>query len=554
MTSERQIVVVIQTRLASTRLPAKALLPLCGIPSVLLCARRAANGGLNVVVATSQGDDDNGIATILATQGIACFRGPQDDVLKRFVLATAGLSDKDIVVRLTADNLFPDGEFIKSLLNQFIDSHVDYLGTFSPIDGLPYGLSGEVFTAAVLRKADQAANSVADREHVTPWIRRHCSVALFAMTDVLPEWSRLRCTLDSFDDYRRLMKVFEGVSDPCRISWRELASRLDAVSPNVGKRCPFKVLADGSVHSELTLGTAQLGMDYGIANKTGMLSDLQSRELLQHAIESGVTTLDTARAYGESEARLGRLLSQGYRERINIVTKLDVLSELPNDASPALVKKLVDESVFHSCHSLSQKNIDTLLLHRWEHRDSWGGAVWERLIEHKKAGLVRRLGVSVYQPLEAIAALKDFQISHIQAPINLLDWRWREPEFLAAVHERPDVIWHARSVLLQGLLLLPPENWPRIPEVDPKETSITLDNLASNLGREDRIDLCIAYVRSLPWITSLVIGMDDAIQLRDNLQRFHLPSLTLEQRLEVEVALPHFPATLLNPALWKDFI
>ena len=107
---------------------------------------------------------------------------------------------------------------------------------------------------------------------------------------------------------------------------------------------------------------------------------------------------------------------------------------------------------------------------------------------------------------------------------------------------------------MQGLLLLPPENWPRIPEVDPNGTSNTLDNLVRRLDREDRVDLCIAYARSLPWVTSLVIGMDDTNQLRDNLQRFRLPKLTMEQRLEVEAALPHFPVTLLNPALWKDFI
>ena len=554
MISDRKTLVVIQSRLASARLPAKALLLLGGIPSVLLCARRAGNSGLNVVVATSDEEADNAIAALLAAEGVVCVRGPHEDVLKRFVLAIASLGDEDIVVRLTADNVFPDGEFIESLLYQFIDSNVDYLGTSSPLDGLPYGLSGEVFTAAVLRKANRTANSISDREHVTPWMRRHCSVALFALPEVQSTWSRLRCTLDSFDDYRSLMKVFEGVTDPYRISWRELASRLDAVAPNMGERCPFKVLADGGIHSELTLGTAQLGMAYGIANKIGMPSDQQSRELVQQAIESGVTTFDTARVYGGSETRLGRLLTPGYRDRVNIVTKLDVLSDLSDDASPALVKKLVDESVFHSCHSLRQNNIDTLLLHRWEHHDAWGGAAWERLIEHKNAGLIRRLGVSVYQPREAIAALKDSQISHIQAPINLLDWRWREREFLAAVHERPDVIWHARSVLLQGLLLLPPENWPRIPEVDPDWTSITLDNLVRKLNRKDRIDLCIAYARSLPWVTSLVIGMDDTSQLRDNLQRFRLPKLTTEQRLEVEAALPHFPVTLLNPALWKDFI
>lgn len=554
METNRQVIVVIQSRMASTRLPAKALLPLGGVPSVALCALRASNTGLDTVVATSDEAVDDGIANALQKEGIKCFRGPQDDVLKRFVLATAHLNEADIVVRLTADNVFPDGQFVENLLAAFEESRADYLGTSSPLDGLPYGLSGEVFTAGILRKMDRGANSAHDREHVTAWIRRIGNVALFTPPDVQPTWSRLRCTLDSFGDYKRLMQVFDGVSNPGSISWSELVIRLDSVSPPLGERCPFTVLSDGSLCSELVLGTAQLGMAYGIANKTGMPTSTQSAELLQEAIESGITTLDTARAYGESEIRIGGLLSSEYLDRINVVTKLDALADLPDDASPACVKKMVDESVFHSCHDLRRDCIDTLLLHRWEHHDKWDGLVWKRLLELRSSGIIRRLGVSVSHPSEAMKALKDAQITHIQSPVSLLDWRWRDPHFLAARKERSDVIWHARSVLLQGLLILDPEHWPHTLDTDPKELGTILDNLVLKLGREDRVDLCIAYVRSLSWVTSLVIGMDNVNQLRDNLRRFHLPRLTEAQRMEVEHALPHMPETLLNPALWKGTI
>lgn len=506
------------------------------------------------MVATSDEEIDNILEALLAREGIDCFRGAHDDVLKRFVLATSNLDDRDIVVRLTADNVFPDGEFIESLLRQFITGKADYLGASSPLDGLPYGLSGEVFTAAALRNADRETSSSFDREHVTPWIIRHSNISLLPEFKVQPSWARLRCTLDSFEDYKKLSKVFDGVADSVSIPWQVLVARLEAIAPEVGGRCPFKLLADGSIHSELTLGTVQLGVPYGVANKTGMPSDLQAKELLQSAIDSGVTTFDTARGYGESESRLGHLLSLGYRDRISIVTKLNVMSELPADASAELVGKLVDESVFHSCHDLRRNSIDTMLLHRWEHHDNWGGAVWRRLVEHKKSGLIGHLGVSVSAPHEAIEALKDPNVSHIQAPINLLDWRWKEPNFLAAVNKRSDVIWHARSVLLQGLLLLPPESWPRIPEVNSKEINMLLDGLVHEMRRVDRIDLCIAYVRSMPWVTSLVVGMDNASQLNDNLEKFHLPKLTLDQLAKIDCTLPCLPVTLLNPALWKEFL
>jgi spore coat polysaccharide biosynthesis protein SpsF (cytidylyltransferase family)/aryl-alcohol dehydrogenase-like predicted oxidoreductase len=546
-----RICVVIQSRLASSRLPGKALLPLGGVPSVLLCARRAANTGLTVIIATSTEVADDLIVRSIMDSGISFVRGSHDDVLQRFIIAISDLCDNDIIVRLTADNVFPDGEFIEMIVSRFIDNNLDYLGTLSPLDKLPYGLSAEVFLAGTLRMADREATSPIDREHVTPWIKRHFSPAIFEVRDAPIGWSRLRCTLDSFDDYLRLNQVFSLVSNPVSISWRELIGRLEKISPELEMRTPFKIIPDGSVHSELVIGTAQLGMTYGIANRDGMPSEEKAKQLLELAIESGVTAFDTASAYGESEARIGRLLTPGYKERCKIITKLDSLVDVPNNAPVSWVSKAVEASILQSCLALKREAIDTLLLHRWEHHDLWGGAVWERLKEFKEQGVIRSLGVSVTNPDEAIAALGDPFIMHIQMPINILDWRWRGAEFHSAVFSRPDVVYHARSVLLQGLLAVQPDRWPNIDGVNPQYLIDALDRVARQFDRHGRIDLCIAYVRALPWVTSLVIGMETVDQLLTNLQFFQTKSLTAEQCLEVENSIPMLPESLLNPANWK---
>src|SRR6266702_2037526 len=204
----RAAIVVIQSRLASTRLPAKALLPIGGRPSVVLCAQRAANTGLPVMVATSDTSDDDAIVEALAQAGINFCRGPLDDVLLRYVKATGNLPESTAVVRLTADNVFPDGSFVESIMSEFERSELDYLGTKSPQDGLPYGMSAEVFTAAILRKASDESHERSDREHVTPWIRRMSSAGLYKYAAPQPHWSRLRCTLDAYEDYRVLREVF----------------------------------------------------------------------------------------------------------------------------------------------------------------------------------------------------------------------------------------------------------------------------------------------------------------------------------------------------------
>jgi len=552
MPDARPVAVVIQSRLASTRLPAKALLPVGGMAALLLCARRCANTGLDVVVATSVEVSDHPIAELMAAAGVRCIRGPHVDVLGRFVLATDGLPQDGVVVRLTADNVLPDGQFVEALLREHSQGAVDYLGTRSPQDGLPYGMSAEVFTVRVLRHAHAQATAPWDREHVTPWIIRHGSSRRYRYAAPQPHWAHLRCTLDTLDDYQRLLQVFAGVADPVGVPWTTLVDRVADATPNGHKAgVPTVDRPDGTVCSALTLGTAQFGMSYGVANDTGVPLDAEISELLSHAADCGVLSLDTARAYGESEERIGRCLSSSGRERIRIVTKLDVLQDIPDNADPNWVRSAVDASVFRSCHALRVARLDTLLLHRWAHRHAWGGGVWVRLRELRRMGLVGVVGASVSAPEEAIAALQDPEVGHVQCPVNVLDWRWRHEDFLAAVKARPDVVVHARSVLLQGLLALPAGRWLPIPGVDAARLCHALDGLVVALGRLDRVDLCIAYVRALPWITSIVLGMDNRAQLQRNLALVGAAPLTAEEVRSVDSSLPRVPETLLNPALWR---
>ena len=81
--------VILQSRTLSERLPAKVLLPLGGLPIAVLCARRLANTGLDVVLATSDTASDDLLARTAAEAGIRVFRGSLDDVLGRCLLYTS---------------------------------------------------------------------------------------------------------------------------------------------------------------------------------------------------------------------------------------------------------------------------------------------------------------------------------------------------------------------------------------------------------------------------------------------------------------------------------
>ena len=302
--------------------------------------------------------------------------------------------------------------------------------------------------------------------------------------------------------------------------------------------------------AELVLGSVQLGLSYGAANRTGKPSRETARRLVDHAADAGIVQFDTARAYGDAEERLGEAL--GSRKSVRTVTKLSPLSELGADATRREVRAAVDASIELSLLALRKPYIDCLLLHRASHMRAFDGAVWERLLEYLEEGKLRSLGVSVQSPQEAHDALDCRDVRHIQLPFNLLDWRWKAADVIARIRSNPQVTIHARSVFLQGILAADdPSVWPAVEGVDPAETTDLLGRVAREFGRESAADLCLAYVRGQDWIDGVVVGMETETQLDENLRLFARPPLALPDCALVEARVPHVPERLLDPAQWR---
>lgn len=206
------------------------MLCVAGLPMVVLAAKRAGNAGAAVVVATSDTSDDDLIDAAARHAGIMTVRGSLHDPLARFARAAASLEDKDTVVRLTADNVFPDGALIALLTEALAHEGLEYARIGGIDSGLPYGVSAEAFTVSALRQAHEGATSAHDREHVTPWIRE-----VFGDRSVRTEsrvsWPRLRCTVDTFGDYLAVARVFEAYyGDPIAVTWQDLSDAL-ALAP-----------------------------------------------------------------------------------------------------------------------------------------------------------------------------------------------------------------------------------------------------------------------------------------------------------------------------------
>lgn len=543
--------VILQARMSSARLPAKVLLPVSGIPLAILCAKRVARNGLDLVLATSSQKSDDALVDSAKKHCINVYRGDLNNVLSRFIETVEDLSDDDLVVRVTADNPVVDADFVKKIIDLFKQKEFDYLGTHSPVDGLPYGLSAEIMTVNALRKAYLATKSKYDLEHVTPWILRNlkCGTVEGVWFTECNDLSYLRCTVDSFDDYLDINEIFKAEHiDAVKSSWKLLVDELIKSSNFSRYRVPF-MERNNEINSVIALGTVQLGLEYGVANQTGMPDSESATTIVRQAIKYGVNWIDTARGYGISEQRVGKALSGGWLSRARIVTKLDPLTEINELSSTKCIEHAVNHSVYKSMHSLQTDRLDVLLLHRWEHRNIRGGEIWKVLLSLKENGLISELGASIYNVDEAIEALADSNVSHLQMPFNLIDHRWLSEDFQNALRSRPDVRIHIRSAFLQGLLISDLDMWPQWDEGASSRVKC-INELVIQLKRKNKADLCMAFLRAYKWVDSVVIGVETIEQLEENLNLTKGSPLTLDECAVVIERLSGAPERLINPSQW----
>ena len=199
--------------------------------------------------------------------------------------------------------------------------------------------------------------------------------------------------------------------------------------------------------SELVIGTAQLGLDYGKTNMNGKPSAVLAREMIGYAIDNGVVTFDTARGYGDAE----QLLSYANRcsRDVVVVTKL---GKIDHDGLSGIdIENGVRESVRLSCESLGVPMLKVLLLHSYEAYKN--GDIWSTLLKLRNEGTISKLGVSIYDVDEGIDVLGDSDVQYMQLPVNIIDRQWNNVTFKDMVARRKDVVIHARSIFLQGVLL-----------------------------------------------------------------------------------------------------
>jgi spore coat polysaccharide biosynthesis protein SpsF len=206
---DKDIGVVIQARMGSSRLPGKSLMSLGGKPLIDHVIERCTAAVQNervVVVTTFLTEDDVLEAHIREKYSIEVFRGDSFDVRSRYV-AVAREFEFDGIVRVTADDPFKDPNHIYEAIHALDDTNIDYFNNFE-IPIFPIGLDVESFKTDALFQNTYLDKSDKSKEHVTYGLRKSRQVVKRYKTGV-PEFTEIRLTVDTAEDFDFCSKILE---------------------------------------------------------------------------------------------------------------------------------------------------------------------------------------------------------------------------------------------------------------------------------------------------------------------------------------------------------
>jgi aryl-alcohol dehydrogenase-like predicted oxidoreductase len=280
---------------------------------------------------------------------------------------------------------------------------------------------------------------------------------------------------------------------------------------------------------KLALGTVQFGLDYGITNSDGQVSNSEVEKILDFSLKNGINVLDTASSYGNSEKVLGKIGVNDYQ----IITKT---IPLKND-----VNEVID-GFYKSLENLNKDQIEGLLVHNINDiENKQFDVLFNKLSKLKKEGLVKKIGFSTYTPEHVDLLLDNFEFDLIQLPFNIFDVRLIEGGQLQALKNKGVEI-HARSVFLQGVLL----DFDNLSDyfLSWKKQFNKYQIMVENSGFS-LLEYALNFALNIQEIDKVLVGVNTEKQLREI-----VGSVKGQEQISFN-ADPIYDINLLNPSLWK---
>ncbi len=285
--------------------------------------------------------------------------------------------------------------------------------------------------------------------------------------------------------------------------------------------------------NKIALGTVQFGLNYGVNNSSGQVEEEEVYKILDLAHKSGIDTLDTAHAYGNSEVVLGKYFEEKPKS-FKLVSKIPDIDQV--DAS-----KMFNESAAN----LKTDTMYGYLFHNYAIYEK-KPKVYAQLLDLKKRGKVKKIGFSLYYPEELLKILdKNLEIDLVQVPYSLFDQRF-EPYFDSLNKKRVEI--HVRSVFLQGLVFKKPAELNNF--FSPIRSKLEKLNIISLESGVPISALCLNFAVLNNKIDKVVIGVDNIANLRENLKDLQLKARVNEHYDRLK-ALKEDDKNMILPINWK---
>ena len=287
--------------------------------------------------------------------------------------------------------------------------------------------------------------------------------------------------------------------------------------------------------NKLALGTAQFGMNYGINSVCGKVEPKEVQNILSYAKSVDINFLDTAPTYGNSEKVLGTMNARDFQ----VVTKTRHFNSTDITDNEIL---LLNQDFNNSLKDLKLSSVHALLVHNSNDLLKAGAF---RIIDHlknlKKAGKIKKIGVSVYDNQQLTFVLNNFEVDMIQLPFNIFDRRLVNSGMLALLNSKGIEI-HARSIFLQGLTLMSDNSMPS--KFNPWSNLWKIWHDWLNDHRISPLEASVRYVMSVTEISQVLVGIDTVNQLTEIVKASSGSLPTIPDELYTDDAL------LLNPSNW----
>ena len=265
--------------------------------------------------------------------------------------------------------------------------------------------------------------------------------------------------------------------------------------------------------SNLALGTAQFGMKYGVNNKKGKISKEEAFLILDTAIKNGINTIDTAYQYGESEEVIGEYIKK-CGANFNIISKL-----------PDHERNNPDYFINSSLKRLYIKEIYAVLIHNFSSFKK-KPSIWDSLLDLKRKGKIRKIGFSLYYPIELDYLVKNkVRFDVVQVPFSIFDRRFEK--YFPILKEK-NIEIQVRSIFLQGLNF-----------TDPKRLPANFDSLRGNLialkkfSFKSKIPLVAIFLNFVflnELINKIIVGVDNQNNLVEIIESLDYRNKILEHR------------------------